>query len=489
MGSRPQRAVEACVAMTLAAVALTCAVRSGLVDTGALAVWHGICRELLAGTTEGRQALVGSCWYGPLPSMALACCAWLVGKAAAPMALGVAAWCGWSLVLRRVGRLAGECLVTRLMTQVAAAAALCACGGALNPAVALPVWLALLAAGAAAAWMVGNGLGALATLGFALGALGLCGMALSGWVALLALALPVITWRSAAVRGRLPAVLLLGWLPLAYALGVWALLDWLLLGDPIYFVRSLTAPGVLAWRKALPSGTVLLPLAGALAATACLLALARRRAAGDLLLGLLALGAWGWQELLRASSASWAAGAAEPLALLLAVVALVRVVRPRSGRGGAVTAGVLALLLAVGAWRDGHRQGLQVEPAAMRQTRDAALCREVEADVRARTPYGRVFVCGYEGLALLHDQPRGRLLPNLDLHVGELRRLYYGQTLFILVHRPIGRAAADSIHWRFPATYQLGLERAIYTRDFGDDWRLFTVVGAPTEEQLRAWRK
>ena len=113
----------------------------------------------------------------------------------------------------------------------------------------------------------------------------------------------------------------------------------------------------------------------------------------------------------------------------------------------------------------------------------------VEADVRARTPYGRVFVCGYVGLAVLHDQPRGRLLPNLDLHVGELRRLYYGQTLFILVHRPIGRAAADSVHWRFPDSYRLGLERTLYARDFGEEWRLFKVVGAPTEEQLRAWRK
>ena len=27
----------------------------------------GICRELIAGTTEGREALFGSCWVAPLP--------------------------------------------------------------------------------------------------------------------------------------------------------------------------------------------------------------------------------------------------------------------------------------------------------------------------------------------------------------------------------------------------------------------------------------
>ena len=31
----------------------------------------GLCRELLAGTTEGRQALFGSCWVAPLPALSM----------------------------------------------------------------------------------------------------------------------------------------------------------------------------------------------------------------------------------------------------------------------------------------------------------------------------------------------------------------------------------------------------------------------------------
>ncbi len=489
MGLRPNRVIESCAAMTLAAAALTVALCNGRADSGALAVWHGMLRELLAGTTEGRQALVGSCWFGPLPTLAASCCAWLVGQShAALVALALTAWCGWACALHRAGRLTEGTLAVRLATQATAAIVLSACGGALNPAVALPVWLGLIAAGAAASWTTHAGLRALVTLGFALGAMGLCGVSLAGWALVPMLGLPLATCRHSTVRGRLPAVLLLGWLPVVYALAVWALLDWLLLGNPLYFVHPLAAAGVLAWRGWVPEPTTMMVLTTVPAAVALLLALIRRRA-DDAVLGGLALAAWIWMELVRAASASWVADAAGPLALLLGIAALVRGARRITRRGGVLTAGLLAVLFAAVIWQPGRRSAPRVESVTVPQARNAALCQAVEADVRARTPYGRVFVCGYEGLALLHDQPRGRLLPNLDLHVGELRRLYYGQTLFILVHRPIGRAAADSVHWRFPDSYRLGLERTLYARDFGEEWRLFKVVGAPTEEQLRAWRK
>jgi hypothetical protein len=280
-------------------------------------------------------------------------------------------------------------------------------------------------------------------------------------------------------------VLLLGWLPLAYALGVWALLDWLLLGNPLYFLRSLAAHGGVFVRQAWPPPGAL-ALTAALAALVALLLAAGMRRADGLLLALAALVAWGWHIFLRTASAAWVGDAAAPLALLLALAALGRLAQGMGGRG-IYAAAILAPLVTVMALKEDRAASCAARPEQV--WNNAELCRAVEADVRTRTPYGRVFVCGYEGLALLHDQPRGRLLPNLDLHIGELRRLYYGQTLFILIHRPIGRAAADSIHWRHPDSYRLGLERTLYERDFGGEWRLFKVVGAPTEEQLRAWRK
>lgn len=497
--------------MSLAAAAMTLAVVSGVAGVETLNVPGGVARELLAGTTAGRQALVGSCWFGPLPSLAGVCAAWLGGSpVAAPLA--VAAWVGWALALFRIGRLLPAAGVGRLCAQAAAACAIGVCDGALDPAVSFPVWLGIMAAGACADWSLRRSLGALSNFGFALGALALCGMSLAGWSLAAALLLGAVTRLSSDVRQRLPAVLLLGWLPLVYALSVWALLDWLLLGHPFYFVRPLMASGVLAWRGGIGHLSAVTVTALAAAAVAGVVGAWRRRADAGVLV-LLSIAAWLWGATLTAAGVDWSAVASEPLCAALAVLALLRtccgpadagrhwnpagsesaparpVARARIVPASAV-AGVALVTLALAARTDAGQGRRQARLAAVRrdQTGEAARCREVEAYVRSRTPYGRVFVCGYEGLGLLRSQSRIRLLPSMDLHVAALRRQYFGQTLFILVHKPEGRAATDSVHVRYPGGYRYGFERAIFARDFGP-WRLFEVVGAPTGEQLRAWRQ
>jgi hypothetical protein len=506
MVSMRQRVVEACVAMTLASAALAVALRTGVAARDSLDVLQGVCRELLAGSTEGRQALVGSCWYGPLPTLCATFFSWFDRGGAATLALVMTAWCGWSLALYRLGRIVSTCRVTRLLAQGAAAAGIAACGGALHPAVAMPAWLGVLAAGSCAEWAATRRLGALATLGFTLGALALCGMCLSGWVALVMIALAVATLLSPEVRGRLPAVLVLGWLPLVYALAVWALLNWLVLGHPLYFVRPAFAAGALAWRGWPGSGSIVSRLIVVFGAAAVVLAARRRRADGAVL-GVLSLGAWVWAHVLTGLTAEWSATAAVPLALMLGVAGVVRTALPpvpvpavpegvpppeqgwRPGVAMAVAALVLAAL-AAGVWRDVRQTSLaeRLQLTRRLEARRAVVCQSVSAYVRERTPYGRVFVCGYEGMGLLANRsPDSRLLPNMDLQLNELRRQYYGQQIFLLVRKPEGRAGVDSIHWRFPDAYRRGLERALFARDFGD-WRLFEVIGAPTENQLREWR-
>jgi hypothetical protein len=511
MVSMRQRIVETCIAMTLASAALAVALRTGVASRESLDVMQGICRELLDGSTEGRQALAGSCWHGPLPILFSTFFAWLGHfHGATTLALAVTSWCGWSLALYRLGRLVSTCRTTRLLAQAAAAVGIAACGGALNPAVAMPAWLGVLAAGSCADWAATRRLGALATLGFTLGALALCGVCLLGWVALLMITLVVATLRAADVRRRLPAVLVLGWLPLCYALAVWALLNWLLLGHPLYFVRPLLAASGLSWQGWPGSGSIVSRLVVLFSAAAVALAGVRRRPDG-VVLGALGIGSWVWAHVLTGFTASGAASAAVPLALLLGVAAVVRTVVPPAKAvptddrtpaseappprawhpvAAMAVAGVVLLALAAGVWRDVRQTTLPERLNAARRTeaRQAAVFESVSAHVQERTPYARVFVCGYEGLALLRNRPPdSRLIPNMDLHIGELRRLYHGQQLFVLIHRPEGRAAADSIHWRVPGAYRHGLERTLFARDFGE-WRLFEVVGAPTEEQLREWR-
>jgi hypothetical protein len=115
------------------------------------------------------------------------------------------------------------------------------------------------------------------------------------------------------------------------------------------------------------------------------------------------------------------------------------------------------------------------------------LCREVEAYVNARTPYGRVFVLGYSGMDLLRGYAGELLLPNMDLHIGSLRKAYKGQNLYVLVPQPEGTARAESVFWKHPEIYVRGAERLLYAEAFGT-WHLFEVVSAPTQEQLNEWK-
>jgi hypothetical protein len=59
----------------------------------------GICRELLAGTTQGRQALFGSCWSAPLPVLVYLPFAWLLPE---PLA-------GWAAFFARGSLRSGRC--------------------------------------------------------------------------------------------------------------------------------------------------------------------------------------------------------------------------------------------------------------------------------------------------------------------------------------------------------------------------------------------
>ena len=69
-------------------------------------------------------------------------------------------------------------------------------------------------------------------------------------------------------------------------------------------------------------------------------------------------------------------------------------------------------------------------------------------------------------------------VPSLDLNFNKAREDYYGHRLFVLVHRPEGRSAMDSVHWKFYRIYIQGSRTTLYDSDWGP-WRLFEIVQAP----------
>ncbi len=444
----------------------------------------GICRELVAGTTEGRQALCGSCWAAPLPVLFYLPFAWLLPEPAAGWAAVFAAclFLFWSV---REAVKASGCSGWRIVFAQAAAAAMLAAAGraqVLQVSTALTAGLMLMAVAALADWAAYRRLRDVVAAGAAGALLVLCGFA--AWVpALLTVGLvPLAASGHAETRSRVRAWALLGWLPVLYTLGVWVLMNRLVLGDPLYFVRSLghLVPRPLPFVVALLStALIFLP---ALVATWVRDAREERPGAGPVAASALfissALVLVACGKVLELFGAGWDRLALDVCALAVLLAAMARLRQPLVR---------LALSLGLFVWASTYWLAGAPAPAAAAEGR-AALCREVEAYVNARTPYGRVFVLGYAGLDLLRGYAGERLTANLDFHAGGLRRAYKGQNLYVLVPEPAGAARAESVFWKNPDIYALGGDRLLFAASFGT-WRLFEVVTAPTQEQLDEWRK
>lgn len=477
-----------------------------LVDADA-AILEGVAREALAGTTPGRQALVGSAWWGPLP-MVLHLSATTVATpflssdgllAGVPVALWLSALLviAACLGLLRASTLAlrSNAPVDRDRTPANAAhspalplalvavlpAGLTLATGATAQALVFP--LALFLVFEASSWLHTGQLRHLIPAAFAMAALLLCGAAAWGWVVFGAVAMLLGILARRALLRRLPALLLLGWLPAAYAFGVWCLLNWLILNDGLFFLRPLAALSPPAWPPfalALSSPWDVASVAACAVSALLGLCAADGRRVGYGLAGI-AAAAWLWT--LQAFGLGWAVGATR---LLLQACALLSVVRltVAAGRGNArrtlvLQAAAIALVVAFGGLRS------SVPPGPDRRAADDETVAAVARHVRERTPYAKVFVCGYKGLGLLRgDRHDDLFAPAMDLHLGGLRNDYWGQTLFVLVRKPVRAAKLESIVWRSPDFHLLGSARTLLSADFGD-WRLYELVTAPTLRELQ----
>ncbi|MDD3544283.1 MAG: hypothetical protein PHG96_02855 [Kiritimatiellae bacterium] len=443
----------------------------------------GICRELMAGTTEGRQALFGSCWVAPLHVLFYLPFSWLFSE---PLAGRAAFWVSWFFVfwsVREALKSAGQNVLKIIMAQaaIAALAVLASNAEFLQAGTALTVGLVLLCASSVSDWAASRRLRDVVSAAAACAFLAMCGFNVLGFACISAMLLPIAAAGHRETRPRFHAWLLLGWLPLVYMLGVWMLLNRLVLGDALFFLRSirflvydtrlflalLAAPAVIAlpalaltWRIDCRAAK---PGAGPVAAAATLISMA--------LLMIAYAKVFAWHGI------DWTGPALHACALSLMIVTVVRLRQP-------VYRSCLSLILIVWLGNAWFARDATADDSSER----AQVIGEVEAHVKSVTPYGRVFALGYTGLDLLRGYDGKLLMPNLDLHIGSLRRNYKGQDLYVLVPRPHGRSRAESVFWKYPDIYHLGADRLLFAGTFGS-WRLFQVVSAPTQEQLDEWRR
>jgi len=443
----------------------------------------GICRELLAGTTEGRQALFGSCWVAPLPVLFYLPFAWLLPEPVAGCAAFFVAWLFVFWAVREAVKATGQSGWRIVLAQAAIAGMMAVARQpqALQIATALAAGLALMAAASLADWAAFRRLRDVVAAGAAGAFLMLCGMPFFGPAGLAVGLLPLAACGRPDTRQRFQAWLLLGWLPMVYTVGVWLLMNRLILGDAFFFLRSLRylvprtylfLPAVLAPGLLLLPALILTwwsdarqekPGAGLTAASALLISFALVLLASANVFGRFGIG--------------WDTVTLYVCVLVVLMIAQARLSQPFYR---------FALSLALFVWLSTLWLGGAARPVTAESR--GRICQEVETYVNARTPYGRVFVLGYAGLDLLRGYAGERLAPNMDLHVGSLRRAYKGQNLYVLVPRPEGQVRAESVFWRHPDIYERGAERLLYARAFGS-WRLFEVVSAPTQEQLDEWKK
>lgn len=480
---RMVRLLTGCITPVLLAGALLAFARlhDGAWEPGAQAA--GICRELIAGTTEGRQALFGSCWVAPLPVLFYLPFAWLLPEPVAGAAAFFMAWLFVFWSVREAVKATGQSGWRIVLAQAAIAAMMAVSRQpqALQIAAALTAGLVLLMASSLADWAALRRLRDVVTAGAAGAFLLLCGFPFFGPVGLAVGLVPLVACGHRETRARVQAWLLLGWLPLVYTGGVWLLLNRLILGDALYFLKSIQylVPNLHFFLAAiLTLGLLLVPAllwvwvsdarhgkpgAGPTAATALLISFA--------------LALVGGAEILRRFSVGWDTATLHVCFLSVLMIALARLRQPLFR---------LTLSLGVFVWLSTLWLGKTGAPQTP-PLRDQ-VCREVEAYVNAHTPYGRVFVLGYTGLDLLRGYTGERLVPNMDLHIGSLRRSYKGQNLYLLVPRPVGAVRAESVFWKHPDIYTQGGDRLLLSDTFGS-WHLFEVVSAPTQEQLDEWKK
>ena len=469
--------------VVLAAALLVFArLHDGAWEPGAQAA--GLCRELIAGTTEGRQALFGSCWVAPLPVLFYLPFAWLLPEPAAGGAAFFVAWLFVFWAVREAVKATGHSgwRIVLAQTAIAGMMAVSRQPQALQIATALTAGLMLLAAAAVADWAAYRRLRDVVTAGASGAFLMLCGFPAFGPAGLAVGLLPFAACGDRETRVRFQAWLLLGGLPLVYTVGVWLLLNRLILGDAFFFLRSLehlTPNLFLFLASVFAPGLLLVPAlfvtwmcdaraekpgSGPVAASALLVSFAGVLIASAKVLDLFGVG--------------WSDVTLNVCALTVLMIALARLRQPMYR---------LAVSLGLFVWLSTFWFGGQPQPAAATAAPEK-ICGDVEAYVQARTPYGRVFVLGYAGMDLLRGYAGERLVPNMDLHVGSLRRAYKGQNLYVLVPQPEGAVRAESVFWKHPDIYARGAERLLYAEGFGT-WHLFEVVSAPTQEQLDEWKK
>ncbi|MFO7870801.1 MAG: hypothetical protein R6V03_05150 [Kiritimatiellia bacterium] len=444
---------------------------------------EAVCRQLLSGSTAGRQALVASVWHPPFPVLfrlpaAAATRGFPLSSLLVSAVFGAAALVLTERVLRKWG--AGRIRYILLAAFALNPLFLKGCiSGSVSPSA---VFLTVLTAYGLSEWTRHRRLKGIIYMG--LGIAGLAGVSFQmyGWLAAVAVMLAIDLTAGSYERGQREGVLVLTLFPPVYVLAVWVLGNWLVMGDPLYFIRSLTS-GQLASQVRFasddPVGAGYYLAGGLCAALALLCAVRSKQAPGFTALlaaapvvSVLWMNArgilWGWEPVLASAGS-------------MCVLALGHVSggRAAGGKMAAVISAAAALGVVASLWLWGSAPS---EAAGKDGPAGADLdwVTDLKRRVLTCSRHAAVFACGYDSLIFADKaKPDSVVIPSLDFDFDRVRTAYPGRRLYVLVPRPEGVNSAESVFRRHRRFYDRGGERTLAAGRWGDGWRLFEIIQAP----------
>lgn len=479
------------VRVWLVALTVTLYVAGGLQHLDALSreavVCEGVCRELLSKTTEGRQALVSSVWWAPMPFLLRLPFAALTSTQVLPLAsLLVSALFG-AVSLLFLERVLDAWKVPAVRWTMVLAVAIhpayvsrC-CDGSSGTTV---VFLALVCAYGLVRWVARRQLRYLVYLSLAAALMVVTSFEMWPWLLVMYALMLIDLAAMATSRQHKEAITIMAFLPVAYAIGLWSLMNWLIMGDGLYFLRSLWA-GVGSWQEVRGAAVTFsgVHLLVAVISVLTLVAAAQGRHLGGVFMGVVGLSPILVMNFLASRRLFWAPTAWEytVFPLFVMVVGYMRefpsVISGRLKAAAAWLPAALTLVtLATGSSTDLSPSGTDGGYAAVLAERNQWLPK-IERHVRAQTPYVKVFVCGYDSFFLLGRDAPPTFVHSLDFNFYRAKEDYTGHVLYLLVHRPAGRSAMDSIHWKHDRIFSLGSRETLYDGDWGN-WRLFEIIQA-----------
>lgn len=406
----------------VAQILLATAANHGLGGSGALsgeAVSRaGVAADLLAGDVKGRQGLVGSLYWAPLPTLLVLPFVPLASSGFASCIVSAFVAAVAAVLLNAWWRRHGVGGVARLggliLFEIQPPVLTSVIGGDSSLLFATLVFTSFACL---LDWLQGSQLSNLAYLAVLIG----LGILTRYQVALFGAAVLVIVLVAALSeqkeKGYREATLITFLTPPLYAAGVWFAANWLIMGDPTFFLRGV-----------LPSCYVRTSLYGILT-----------------------------------EGCEW------PMAL----VPMLLIAATWRKREQSAFAGVMVLVIGLA--------GVAIGVQSFRQADRAAERRELQEITRYcidNHDRDRVAVSGYQGYQLLQGlnaDERKVFVHQMSMYLDKALEQTRGKDLYLLVPRPVGESRWEDVNLKFPHLYEGGPEIILFDHNW-ENWRLFRVV-------------